>query len=82
MIAGLVCFPLARLALIFDRVGFNSEWLPLSAYKELSFYTKRTDALDCFGTRLEQRFTKEKIFQMMTKPSLQDIHFNECIPYW
>ena len=39
--------------------------IPLSAYRTKSFYTMRTDSLDRFGTRLEHRFTKEKIEAMM-----------------
>jgi hypothetical protein len=74
--------PLARLALGLDKIGISPEWLPLSAYRTLSFYTMRTDALDRFGTRLEQRFTKEQIFQMMTKAGLQDIQFNKNVPFW
>ena len=56
--------------------------LPLSAYRHLSFYTMRTDALDRFGTRLEQRFTRVEITAMMEQAGLEDIRFSEAIPYW
>jgi hypothetical protein len=56
--------------------------LPLSAYREASFYTMRTDALDRFGTRLEHRFTREQIRQMMEQSGLDDIRFHERVPYW
>ena len=82
VLAGAVYFPLARLALGLDKIGISPEWLPLSAYRTLCFYAMRTDALDRFGTRLEKRFTKEQIFQMLTKAGLQEIHFNKSIPYW
>ena len=65
-----------------EKMGFNVENLPLSAYRELSFYTMRTDALDRFGTRLEQRFTRAQIEQMMESAGLEKIKFSEDLPFW
>jgi hypothetical protein len=42
----------------------------------------RTDALDRFGTRLERRFTKQQIKEMMTNAGLTDIRFSDAVPYW
>jgi hypothetical protein len=42
----------------------------------------RTDALDRFGTRLEQRFTKKQIRTMMQDAGLAEISFSEENPYW
>jgi hypothetical protein len=42
----------------------------------------RNDALDRFGTRLEQRFTQEEIREMMVKAGLRDISFRDNAPYW
>jgi hypothetical protein len=42
----------------------------------------RTDALDRFGTRLEQRFTKQQIARMMESAGLENIQFSEKVPYW
>jgi hypothetical protein len=42
----------------------------------------RTDALDRFGTRLEQRFSKNEIQQMMESAGLVDIVFREDAPFW
>ena len=42
----------------------------------------RTDALDRFGTRLEQRFTKKQIEQMMLGAGLDEIQFREDEPFW
>jgi hypothetical protein len=42
----------------------------------------RTDALDRFGTRLEQRFTRDQIRAMMTAAGLIRIRFGDAIPYW
>ena len=82
LIALFIYFPLSRLALIFDKLGFKFDNIPLSSYKDTSFYTMRTDALDRFGTRLEQRFTKKEIFSMMQNAGLTNIEFSKDIPYW
>ena len=42
----------------------------------------QTDALDRFGTRLEQRFTKKQIKIMMQDAGLTKISFSEENPYW
>ncbi|PWT89549.1 MAG: SAM-dependent methyltransferase, partial [Proteobacteria bacterium] len=46
LVAALVYWPLARGAWLFERLGGRLANWPLSAYRELSFYTMRTDALD------------------------------------
>ena len=82
IIAPTVYFPLAKVALIFEKLGVNVDNFPLSAYRNLSFYTMRTDALDRFGTRLEQRFTREEIEIMMKSAGLEKIGFSNSKPYW
>jgi hypothetical protein len=42
----------------------------------------RTDALDRFGTRLEQRFTRLEITEMMRSAGLEEIQFRDDVPYW
>ena len=76
LIAGLVYWPLARLARTGERIGLAVSGLPLSAYRNLSFYSMRTDALDRFGTRLEQRFTRDEIEQMLRAAGLTNIRFS------
>ena len=82
IIAFFVYFPLARTAFLLDKLNFNISNFPLSSYKNLSFYTMRTDALDRFGTRLEQRFTREEIKDMMKNAGLGDIEFSKSKPFW
>lgn len=77
-----VYWPLARGAAWLERRGLAVEGLPLSAYRDKSFYTMRTDALDRFGTRLEQRFTRAQIAAMMAAAELTDIRFHDGPPYW
>jgi hypothetical protein len=42
----------------------------------------RTDSLDRFGTKLEQRFTKVEIENMMRAAGLKDIKFSSSVPFW
>ena len=81
-IAGIVYFPLARAAGLLEKIGLNVDNLPLSTYRNCSFYTMRTDALDRFGTRLEQRFTRGQIKLMMEQAGLEKIEFSSSVPFW
>lgn len=80
--AAAVYWPLARCAGLAEKAGRDVRNWPLSGYRSLSFYTMRTDALDRFGTRLEQRFTRAEIEKMMLAAGLNDIRFSEREPYW
>jgi SAM-dependent methyltransferase len=82
VLAGMVYFPLARLALLAERLGFGVDAIPLSYYRSHSFYTMRTDSRDRFGTPLEQRFTRAQIEQMMCEAGLESIRFSKNAPYW
>jgi len=81
-IAFLIYLPLARISKILNSLGRSTSSVPLSFYKDSSFYTMRTDALDRFGTRLEHRFTKLEIEQMLTTAGLTNIQFRESEPFW
>jgi SAM-dependent methyltransferase len=82
LIAALVYWPLARLARLGELLGARVEGWPLAFYRRLGFYVMRTDALDRFGTRLEQRFTREEIRDMMHAAGLHDVRFSDRPPYW
>ncbi|MDQ0464928.1 SAM-dependent methyltransferase [Caulobacter ginsengisoli] len=82
VIAGAVYWPLARIAWLLEKLGAAVEDLPLADYRHNSFYSMRTDALDRFGTRLEQRFTRAQIAAMMTAAGLRDVVFSEGRPFW
>lgn len=81
-LAFLIYLPLARSARLAERAGMNVDNIPLSAYRNLSLYTMRTDALDRFGTRLEQRFSREQIHVMMERAGLERIEFSTGGPFW
>jgi len=82
VIAIFIYLPVSRLALFLDKIGVNVDRIPLSAYRNCSFYTMRTDSLDRFGTQLEQRFTKIEIENMMRTAGLTEIKFSNSVPFW
>jgi SAM-dependent methyltransferase len=82
IIAALVYFPLARLSGVLERLHFSVHGIPLSFYRDHTFYTMRTDARDRFGTPLEQRFNRTQIESMMLSAGLTDVKFSESAPYW
>jgi SAM-dependent methyltransferase len=77
-----VYWPLARAANIIERLGFDATAIPLAFYRNLSFYTMRTDSRDRFGTPLEHRFTQKEIKSMMILVGLTDIEFSKKEPFW
>lgn len=82
LIAVLIYFPLATMSSLLERLGFDVDAVPLSTYRKHSFYTMRTDALDRFGTQLENRFTQKEISEMMMAAGLENIEFSDSTPYW
>lgn len=82
LIAALVYWPLARAALVIERLGWLPAGWPLAYYRDKPFYVLRTDALDRFGTRLEQRFTRDEIRSMLMDAGFIDIRFSVRAPYW
>ncbi|MBO9659117.1 MAG: class I SAM-dependent methyltransferase [Chitinophagaceae bacterium] len=56
--------------------------IPLSGYQDMSFFVIRNDALDRFGTKLEQRFTKEQVSAMMKNAGLEEVRVSPNFPYW
>lgn len=77
-----VYWPLARVARLCERAGFDVSDFPLAAYRKASVYCMRNDALDRFGTRLEHRFTREEIRTMMESAGLGNVAFSDAPPYW
>lgn len=77
VIAAGVYLPLVTLA----RVT-GSPRMPLHYYADKSWWVIRNDALDRFGTPLEQRFTRTEIRGMMEDAGLVDIRFSEAAPFW
>ena len=82
IIALVVYLPFARAAWVLDQVGLLPGAWPLAYYRTLSFYVLRTDALDRFGTRLEKRFTRRQIEDMLTAAGFERIRFSDREPFW
>ena len=82
IIAYLIYYPLARFAFISEKLGIDVSNLPLSDYRNKSFYFMKTDALDRFGTRLEKRFSKDEIQRMLQEAGFRDIRFSKNMPFW
>jgi len=82
IIACLIYFPLAKIARFLEILNKDVSNFPLSEYRSKSFYIMRTDSLDRFGTRLEQRFTKNEIFEMLQDTGFEKITFSKKAPYW
>jgi len=81
-IAAIVYWPLARLAGLLARLRALPRSWPLSWYAGKPFYVMRTDAYDRFCTRLEKRFTRAQIEQMLVRAGFEQIRFSDSPPYW
>jgi len=76
--------PFVLTARLLNRMGLKklAKKIPLSDYANKSFFIIRNDTLDRFGTKLEQRFSKKQIEEMMLNSGLTNIKFGEHSPYW
>lgn len=81
-LACIVYWPLSRVAFILNKMDICPNSWPLKYYSDKPFYVMRTDALDRFGTRLEQRFSKQQITLMLTNAGLTNIRFSDKAPFW
>jgi SAM-dependent methyltransferase len=77
-----VYWPLARLARLIEKRGIDPSAVPLSFYRSRSLYVMRNDALDRFGTRLEQRFSRAEVVAIMRDADLDSILVSEREPFW
>src|SRR5271169_2455901 len=82
VIACLVYSPLARMPALFEKFGLRPRSWPLSYYRHRTLYVMRTDAFDRFCTRLERRFTRAQISDMLRAAGFESILFSEIEPYW
>jgi ubiquinone/menaquinone biosynthesis C-methylase UbiE len=82
IIAIAIYWPVARCSRVLESMGVDVANIPLSYYRDKSFYVLRTDSLDRFGTRLEKRFSREDMVRMMNSAGLENVRFSEGPPYW
>ncbi len=84
LIAFSVYLPLARYSRFQMKKEKNISNIPLHHYANMPFVMLENDALDRFGTRLEQRFNKEEIKVMLASADfdLNTLYFSEAEPFW
>ena len=84
VIAALIYLPLARTAKLLSSNRKNVSNFPLHHYANMPFVMLQNDALDRFGTRLEQRFSKKEITEMLDKAGfdLSTLKFSDVEPFW
>jgi SAM-dependent methyltransferase len=83
-IAALVYWPLARFSKVINRLGVNTSNIPLHHYADMPFVMLANDALDRFGTSLEQRFSKAEITEMLrlAEFDISTLKFSDTEPFW
>ena len=84
VIALLIYWPLARLSRVLSALKIPSTGIPLHHYEKLSFHVMRNDALDRFGTSLENRFSRAEITGMLKSAGFEEssICFSDDEPFW
>jgi SAM-dependent methyltransferase len=84
LIATAVYLPLARTSKFLAKKGLNVSNIPLHHYADMPFVMLQNDALDRFGTRLEQRFSKKEITEMLGNAGfdLSTLRFSDIEPFW
>ena len=83
-IAALVYWPLARFSKVLNKLGVNTSNIPLHHYANMPFVMLANDALDRFGTSLEQRFSKAEITEMLRAADfdIATLKFSDKEPFW
>lgn len=83
-LALIIYLPLARISKVIRFLGADNSNFPLHHYADLPFFMLRNDALDRFGTSLEQRFSKVDIEVMLENAGfdLNTLKFSEIEPFW
>ena len=83
-IAALIYWPLARFSKVLNKFGVNTSNIPLHHYADMPFVMLANDALDRFGTSLEQRFSKAEITEMLRAADfdIATLKFSDKEPFW
>ena len=81
-IAAFVYWPMAKFANLLDMAGRDPSWVPLFQYRRRSFYVMRNDSVDRFGTRLEKRYSQQKVRLLLEGAGLENIVFADGPPWW
>ncbi len=83
-IAAIIYWPLARFSKLMNKIGMNTSNIPLHHYANMPFIMLANDALDRFGTSLEQRFSKAEITEMLRAADfdISTLVFSDVEPFW
>ena len=83
-IAAFIYWPLARFSKVLSRFEINTSNIPLHHYADMPFVMLANDALDRFGTTLEQRFSKAEITEMLVGANfdISTLKFSDIEPFW
>ena len=83
-IAAIIYWPLARFSKVLSKFGINTSNIPLHHYADMPFVMLANDALDRFGTTLEQRFSKAQIAEMLRDADfdIPTLKFSDSEPFW
>jgi 2-polyprenyl-3-methyl-5-hydroxy-6-metoxy-1,4-benzoquinol methylase len=84
LIALTVYWPMAKMSKIATKFGLNNSNLPLHHYSDFPFVFLKNDALDRFGTRIENRFGKDEIKYMLEQAmfNTSTLKFSESEPFY
>lgn len=85
VLAVILYLPFVSLARFFRFLSPKGNFwkkIPLAYYADKTWRIIRNDALDRFGTPLEQRFSKKEIETMLVQSGMRNIRFSEHAPYW
>lgn len=84
VLAVLLYMPFVLTSRLLSALGFTelAKQIPLSDYADKSFFVIRNDSLDRFGTRLEHRFSKKQVIELMENSGLQQIVVSKGSPFY
>ena len=84
LIALTIYWPMAKISKIATKFGLDNSNLPLHHYASFPFVFLKNDALDRFGTRIENRFGKVEIVYMLEQAqfNISTLKFSTSEPFY
>jgi 2-polyprenyl-3-methyl-5-hydroxy-6-metoxy-1,4-benzoquinol methylase len=84
LIALNIYWPMAKISKVAAKFGIDNSNLPLHHYAHFPFVFLKNDALDRFGTRIENRFGKVEIEYMLQQAQFNTgtLKFSELEPFY
>jgi len=84
LIALTIYWPMAKISKVATKFGVDNSNLPLHQYADFPFVFLKNDALDRFGTRIENRFSKVEIEYMLEQAqfNIRTLKFSESEPFY